>query len=511
MKITRRKIAIISGILLIVAVILWGTNHWVKNKIRSALDQKVQEGVFNYESLSVNIFSNHVTITSPQWMNQKPGHQSKEIKLDQLKISNFSFAKYMFSKKIEIGKIQLVKPDAIFYPTSADTLNQHNNTKENTALKEIIIKDVEVINGSFQYFKKDTTQLTLSCQIPQLLVKNIRIDSSTLTQSIPIQFDSYHVSGHSFFYRMSDLYNMEVKNFAARNNQFNLDSLHIKSLFDKYEFQSHIPHEKAWANLCIPRTEFINTEWDISQDTIAFSASKINLSRADLYLYKDNRLSDNPYFKPLYSKMIRDLPVKLDVDSIDVLDAAITFQMRTTKEPPPGIVYFQGINGRIAHVSNVNMNEAGFPKTTVTADARFMKESNIHLDWSFDISNPQDAFTVSGKLSRISDQGINYFLTPALNVSAEGAIDQLAFNFGGNNISATGDMYIKYDALRINLLKKDGSERQRWVSNIINFLLRNKLDGPIEKKDLVIDRIQTKSFWNYLWEMVKEGALKTIT
>ncbi len=511
MKITHRNIAIISGILIVILVAMWGTNQWVESKIRTMLDRKVQEGQLKYESLSVNIFTNHASIQRPHWMDQKSKHKSKEIKLDLFKVSNFSFAKYLFSKKIEIGKITMINPEATFYPAGIDTLNQDPKSKNITRLKEFLIKEVEVIDGSFQYFKKDTTQLTLSCQLPHLEMEDIRIDSTTVTQSIPFQYGNYIVSARSFFYRMSDLFDLDVKKIDAENDQFSLDSLVIKSPYDKFEFQSHIPHKKTWVNLCIPRTEFYNTDWKLNQDTIIFSSSNVNLSGADLYLYKDNRLSDNPYFKPLYSRMIRDLPVKLDVDSIDIMDAAVTFQLRTTQEPPPGIVYFKDINGTIAHVTNVGMNQPEFPQTVVSADARFMKESSIHLDWSFDIDNPVDAFTVSGNTSRISEQGINYFLTPALNVSAEGAIDQLAFNFAGNNVSATGDMYINYDNLRIDLLKKDGSKRSPWISDIFNFFLKNKLDGAIEKKGLVIERTQTKSFWNYLWEMIKEGALKSIT
>lgn len=511
MKIFRRKIILIPGVLIIIGAGLWGANLWVESKVRSFLDQKVEKGKLQYESLTANIFTAQASIKNVQWTDPKTSHKPKKITFSQLEVSNFSFAKYVLSKEIEIGKIQLEKPQVTFYPPGTDTLDLQQIAKEKTSFKEVLIRDIEIKNGTFQYFKEDTTQSTLSFHIPNLTMEDIRIDSTTLAQqSIPFQYGKYDLSANSFFYRMSDLYDLEVKSVVATNNHINLDSLYIKSPYSKYKFQSHIPHEKAWVNLGIPKIEVADSDWDLNQDTIAFSATNVKLTDADLYLYKDNRLADNPYFKPLYSRLIRNLPVKLDVDSVDITNAIITFQMQTKKDPPPGNVYFREVNGRIANVTNIGMDKPKFPKTVISADARFMKESRIHLDWSFDISNPRDDFVVSGTLSRIEADGINYFIKPALNISAEGAIDRLAFNFAGNNAIATGDMYIKYDALRINLLKKDGTKRSRWISAILNFILRNRLNGPVEKKGLKVKRVQTKSFWNYLWEMVKEGTLKTI-
>ncbi len=506
MKITRRKIVVLTGILIIIGGGLWGANLWVGSKIRSLLDQQVREGYLHYESVDVNIFSNRVDIKNPRWRDD----QSKDIQMDRLLISDVSLVSYILRKELEIGHVHINNPTTILYQNRIDTVSQKQNSQKPAPIKSILIKNADLTNGTFQYFKQDQSKFSISCQLPRFEMENIRIDSATMKNSIPFSYGNYNLIADSVFYRMNELYHLKVSHMTAKNDYIQLDSLTIKSPHNKYQFQAYIPHEKAWVNLSIPRTEITNTDWLLNQDSIGFSASHVKVSDADLYLYKDNRLADNPYFKPLYSRLIRNLPIQLKVDSVEVANAAITFQLQTKKDPPPGNVYFREINANITHLSNVDMNHSQFPKTVISAQSRFMDNSKIHLDWSFDISNPQDDFLVSGTLSRIEAEGINYFIKPALNISADGAIDRLAFNFAGNNAIATGDMYINYDALRINLLKKDGTKRSRWISGILNFILRNKLNGPVEKKGLKIERVQTKSFWNFLWEMVKEGTLKTI-
>lgn len=507
MKKIVRNIAIITGVAIGIGVLLVGVNKWVEKKLQSKLDEKVEEGSLRYESLSVNLFTNQFSIRMPHWTDYKNNTKTKEISAHQVNVSNISYRQFLFNGVIQIENIDVINPKADFYPRQVDTILSGKEKKE---FKNILIGNLNLENGSVRYFKQDTIQQTLYCQIPQLSINKIRIDSSTILQAIPFQYETYFFESDSFMYRMNDLYDLAVKKFSGEEGRLSLDSLQIIPRYTKYEFQAHIPYQKARVDLCIPRTELSNINWILDRDSLEFSASEIKLIGADLSLYKDNRLKEYPYTKPLYSKMIRNLPLKVDIDSIHVIDGALTFQLRTKKEPPPGNVYIQNINATIAHVTNIDLNRSDFPRTNVSADALFMKESKIHLDWSFDINNKSDAFKVSGTLSRISENGINYFLTPALNVAADGAIDRLAFNFAGNNLLSTGDVYINYDALRINLLKKDGTKRRRWINSVLNFLLRKKLDGATEKKGVQVKRTQNKSFWDYLWEMVKEGTIKSI-
>lgn len=475
------------------------------------LASEVRDGRLSFESLSVNVWTNQAIIRNPQWETRTESKGSKDIRIEEVKMSGFAFGPYLFGGQIEIGELTIIRPEAIFIAAETDSTEVHHEVSPPISIKDILINNIVVIDGALDYFRNDSMELAFSCRFPRMELEDLRIDSSTLGRPLPFDYGDYNVRANSLFYRMSELYNLEVKHATGKNQHLTLDTLTIKSPYDKYAFQSHIAHERSWVDLTIPFTEIEGIRWDINSDTTVFAATKIMLSDGDLYLYKDNRLPDYPFSKPLYSRLVRELPIHLDVDSIEVRDADITFQLQTKQEPPPGNVYFRGINGQIATVTNVGMNKPGFPRTDISADARFMKESNIHLDWTMDISSEVDSFYISGSLSRIGAEGINYFLTPTMNMTTEGAIDRLDFNFAADNAYAGGDMYINYDALRINLLKKDGRERSRWISDVLNFILKNRLDGPVEKKGLRVERNQTKSFWSYLWEMVKGGTLETIT
>lgn len=511
MKRPNRTIGYILIIIVGLGAIMWGANYWVTSRIKSALDQKVEAGNLSYESLSVNIYSNRASLHQVRWVQEKSGTPSNIWSLSQVGVSGFGVIKYLFHHEITLDRIIITTPDVTLYKQTSDTLEQHPKPEEFLgAPPKLFIKQLEITDGRIQILEKDSTQSILTAQVPFLQMDAIRMDSTTRDHPIPFAYTGYAFSGHSIDYRMSELYNLKVKHMESGGDQLVLDSLEIVSPYDKLEFQAHIPFEKAWVNLLIPKVELVNPEIGYHTDTIGISATTANLHRANLDIYKDNRQPHNPIFKPLYSRMLRQLPIKLAMDSVKIMDADINFQVRTTEEPPPGIVYFRNVNGTISHLNNTGMGEPDFQETTVYATTKFMDKADFELNWSFDIRDSRDAFLVSGNLSRITDHEINYFVTPTINIETVGAINQLAFNFAGNNDAATGDTYLDYDALRIYLLKKDGSARHRWISGIINFILNHRLDGPVEEKGLTVERVQTKSFWHFLWAMVREGSLETV-
>ena len=511
MKRPNRTIGYILTIMVGIGAIMWTANYWVTNRIKSMLDQQVAAGNLRYESFSGNIFTNQVRLQQVRWLTEGSTPRSDSWSFDQVYVSGFDFFNYIINDEIILNKITLSTPDAILYKHSRDSLDQTAQTeKPRTTTANIFIKQLELTDGNLLLIGKDTSQSILSGQIPFLRLEDIRIDSTTIGQSLPFNCAAYKISGHQLSYRMSDLYDLKVRNLDASDDQLVMDSLEIESPYDKREFQNHVPYEKAWLNLLVPKIELAKTRMDINTDTIGFSAEMASLYEAQLNIYKDNRQPLNPHFKPLYSKMLRELPIKINIDSVQILDADINFQVQTKEEPPPGIVYFQNVDGTIYHLSNTGMDQPNFQETQVYARTNFMGKANFELDWSFDVRDLRDAFLVSGKLSRVSDEEINYFVTPTINIETEGAIEQLAFNFAGNNTSALGDMYVNYDDLRINLLKKDGTRRHPWISGIINFILNNRLDGPVEEKGLTVERVQTKSFWHFLWAMVREGSLETV-
>jgi hypothetical protein len=89
-----------------------------------------------------------------------------------------------------------------------------------------------------------------------------------------------------------------------------------------------------------------------------------------------------------------------------------------------------------------------------------MGETDITLNWSFDVSNAMDEFQVNGRLGAIQADDINPFLIPAMSVEAEGKIESLYYDFYGNRNQANGNMQLSYRDFKVNILKDGEQERK---------------------------------------------------
>ena len=159
-----------------------------------------------------------------------------------------------------------------------------------------------------------------------------------------------------------------------------------------------------------------------------------------------------------------------------------------------------------------NSKNDGGKLTTANISTNFMGTSQLNVNWQFDINNLNDTFNIKGEAKQVSADAMNMFFVPAVNVKAIGTLNELYFNYSGDKNDALGDMRIDYSTFKVEVLRKDGSSKNRLLSGIVNlFLDNNEKDGRVTKQDVSVTRDKTKSFWNYFWLCIRNGALQSLT
>lgn len=86
----------------------------------------------------------------------------------------------------------------------------------------------------------------------------------------------------------------------------------------------------------------------------------------------------------------------------------------------------------------------------------------------------------------------------------------MAYNFYGNRNEAKGDMQLAYRGFKVNILKDGEQQRKSLLSRLANLIIKNDVaDEDVEQEEINTTRDKTKSFWNFLWLCIRDGALKT--
>lgn len=208
--------------------------------------------------------------------------------------------------------------------------------------------------------------------------------------------------------------------------------------------------------------------------------------------------------------MLRNMPILLNLDSIQISNAYLKYEERVKEDREPGMVEFSDLNMSINNITNIDLNRKEFPKTRIKANADFMKTAPLNIDWEFDISNKTDNFQISGSMGRLAASQMNKFMKAGLNVEASGEITDMYFNFYGNEHQAKGEMRLEYKDFKVEVLRSDGERKNKVISALANLIVKNKAQNKkANYKDIRYERDKSKSFWNYLWNLIKNGALKS--
>ena len=211
--------------------------------------------------------------------------------------------------------------------------------------------------------------------------------------------------------------------------------------------------------------------------------------------------------KPLYSKMLRDLPFELTVDSLKITDGKIKYEERQNAENMGGSINFENLNAEMANVSNTYKSPT---KTEIEIKSNFMGKTPITVNWSFDVQNMEDQFQFRAEVGQLVAERLNSFTEPNLKVMLEGNTN---FTIDGNNTSSTIDMKINYSDFKVTLLQKDGKDKNKFLSTIANiFISKNseKKDEFYKEGKANATRNKSKSVFNFLWINVKEALIKIL-
>jgi hypothetical protein len=490
------------GILIVLILAILGGNMFIENKLVDAIDGNFEKTEFKYNSLNANILSKSASILKPVYHKNGLKISAEIINLDGIDI-----LEYLSNKKLEISNLKVTQPKVIIY-TGAEKKN--DSSENGTSKMDLLIKSLEISNGSLKITKSDSVKFQFFAQVPSLKLEKVSINQKSIKNGLPFNYKDLQLRSDSLILNLNKQHDLSVNQVIMQGDSLKFSEINIRPLYSKQEFQKHIPYEKDRFDISLNELVFKSFNWNFLNDSLKIVSDNTWFKGGDISIYRDKRVKDDPRRKPMYSKMIRELPFKIKLDTVKVQDFSIQYEELVKPQRGVGKVTFKNLNATIYNLTNVGLDTENFPRTDIDVRTQFMGEASLNVDWSFDISNKAEAFRISGQMDRISNEGINQFLKPALNVKAEGGIRDMRFNFSGNQEMAIGDMKLVYHNFKVEVLKEDGEQKNEFLSAIANLLINNNVtSGEKEQENIKTQRDPKKSFWNYLWKNIRNGALKS--
>lgn len=510
-----KKLRLTTFVVLGLAVLFFGiliaSNIIIKNKIAKFTKDQLPENITaNFEGVSLHLLNGTLTYNDVSVTLQNKSNDTTHTYLSAEKviIEDVSYWDYLFKKEIHIEDIKIKSPIIQYYKNLLVVAKDSTKPKAFLTLnKPLLVDELSIDNALVTFFDQSKKDTLLHVKDITVEVDDILVNNSTLNKRLPVDFKNYEAEADSIFLKISPFENLTVGDFKLKNKEAIIDKLHLATKFSKAEHASMLKQERDHFNVALEQIKVNNIDFGFNNRKFFAKSSLVKLTEVDATIYRNKLVADDPTTKPLYSKMLRELPIDLTVDSLSIENSAITYQEKVKEDQPAGTIYFDNFQAKLSNVSNTYGEEL---KTRIVIDSRFMHSAPLHVDWDFDVNSTADDFTFKAELGMLPANEMNSFTKPNLLVELEGETQKTYLSIYGNTSESEINMRMKYDHFKVEILRDNGRKQSKILSGLLNIFVKkdsNSSTSGFSECSATVTPDRTKSFFNYLWLNIS-GALK---
>lgn len=506
-------IVLILLILLVVVTII--ANSIIKNKLKESLNHISETVHIQYDDIQVSVLKGSVKLLHPKILvyGKTTGNVNLEVDLNTLAINNLSYWNYLFNDKFAIKNISILEPKVIYHHNEMADFSATKCYNEASFDETIEIGAIQIMNAQLEIFNIANESTILKVEDFNLKVEAITANSEIFKRKVPVLFKDYQVEFKNMFYAMNAFENLMIEQAYLDAHLYKIENLAIKTKYSPEDLSNQISMERDHFNLAIDSLLVKNHEFGIRNDSIFYFDSKqVDVFQPNFKIYRDKLVEDDPAYKPLYSKSLRNLNFNLLLENVNLHDAAIIYTEKVREETTGGILQFSNLKAKIENLGNVLANE---DITAASIEGVFMENTPIKVDWNFNVKDLNDEFIFKAEIGKLNASHMNQFMEPNLNIRLNGEVEQTYFTINGNDHKSRIDLKLNYENFDVVVLKQDGKGKNKFLSAVVNLFVSkdsNKQENDFRHGNAAeVERDNTKSVFNYLWLNIKDGLLNAMT
>jgi hypothetical protein len=349
-------------------------------------------------------------------------------------------------------------------------------------------------------------------------LRNFRIDnkpSSGFLHSTDFSFSVQNINRQD----ARKLYQFSIGDtkYSSKNGRFTAKDIQITPTLSRDKFNTQNGFQSDYFNGKLDSVVIDKPDIERWFDKGELAGKDMSVIGLNIDIYRDKRLPFDEKRRPkMLHDLIKSLPYPIQIDSLKLVDAKITY----TEHPPlgdeVGFIKFSNLNVSLKPFTNTKGSGSKIPDFQLDGTATIMDSCQMKVKMNYLMNHPDNLFNASGTLSPFNMRILNPALEPLAKVSIRsGHVDQFRFNLSADRTQATGQLIFGYNDLKISVLElKNGNTKEaKFASFIANsLLLRSK--NP-RGKDLLPDEInfhrdEKRSVVNYWWKSIFSGIRNTL-
>ncbi|TGD57327.1 hypothetical protein [Flavobacterium humi] len=516
-----KKILISVLVLFLAAILLdLGLDYWVSVRLPKLInDQNNSPYSITYKNLDISLLKNtilaeNIMLCPKAALNDTVIKKGIYAKIGVVDIKGVKIWDLVFRSKIKAENITITKPEVILYKQNENAINNPKSIRSDVVApfgKIIVVPDIYLNRGDIKIINIKNDKIILNVANISVKLKNVAITDKLLEHKIPFAYQNYTFRCDSLYYRPNAFYHIKSGQIETSDTGLLLEKFTMTPQYNRADFVKRMPKERDIYTLNASTIRFEKMRWGFDkEEQFFFHAGAILINRANANIYRPKMPPDDLRKKPLYNKLLREMPFDLAIDTLKIQNSVLEYEEEKTSERGPGLISFNHFNLNARHL-NSGFQKKKLPDVAIAIRCRFMNISPMKVNWSLNVLDKTDGFRIKGNIRKLPADRLAPFIKPYINVTAKGMLDIVYFDFTGNDKTSGGHFGIDYDDLKFTVYREKKPEKKnKLLTAIARIFVKKDTDEKIKDTEVAVERIPEKSFYNLFWRSIEEGLKKIL-
>jgi hypothetical protein len=493
--------------------------YWVNEKLPGLINKKDSAYYITYKDMDISLLKFCVHADSivlvPKAAKNDRGKKDKAglyITIPSLDIDGINFLSMIFSNKIRVNSIKIEKPEVLLLK---DRKNSRDNAKTikkevDKPLRKLFYADrIQIGQGSLKMIYPDK-EVILSVKNFELNLDRVHLSQKTLSRKLPFTYATYEINCDSLFYKPNAIYHISTGNIHATQKMMTVDQMEYLCDRSRKQFLKSLETERDLYNITAKKLSMTGLDWGYSrEDELFVHTGLLKLDHADADIYRDKTKPDDHRRKRLYNDLLRDIKFDLRIDTLALRNSKLEYEEQVN-DNGPGKLRFSPFDLTALHISS-GYGHKKLRDVAIAIDARFMAAAPLKIQWSFNVLDKMDSFHIKGSVKDLPAENLEPFVKPYMNLSAKGVLDEIYFDFHGNDDGSKGSFGINYDDLKFTVYKKnDQRKKNKLLTAVAKIFIKKDTNEKVKHADIEVAREKDKSFYNLFWKSIADGLKKIL-
>jgi len=516
-KIFTRILLVLGVLFFILKGIEWMIEANFQAKINANPDRAYN---ITYKDFDLHTFFSGVTLdkVSIQPLNDTGGTVIIG-NVDYATLKGLVWIELLFGKQLSIREISFEQP--VFEITlSADTIKKTSGKGIQAMFGDILsranLKSFSIQHGSV--ILKDPQSGVIKGQVKKVNIQadEIETDSVRLKNIIPFLMGNLIVDIEDVSYDLNEYTQLSLGSidYNLQRKEIVLHDISMGYSIDWIEVSKRVGIQNDIIELGVktlaihqlePSKKFY-TDLDIMAQTIHLDGIHIKLQRNKNF----SRAPDT--VKPMFKEMIDNIPLALDIDSVQITNSSLIYSELGVKKEHSGTIEINQINGNIVGITNIPelQQNLGELSADLTASLGGLAPMKVNLV----VPYQGEAFSLDVDVAAMELSKLNPTLTPLAGVEIEkGELTRIKFHMNASRYHSQNKLIFDYSNLHMNMVKesKHHTEKKRFfLSALANAAIRNN-NMPGQEKYLTAEYQSERNIYRSPVNYIIQGLIQGIT